>query len=195
MVRGGCVCPCVFGMIFLRLKCESRWPQVLALGFLSWWPIYNYCPGQTGCLSDTESRLISRWDQRLRAVWGELDQCCKYQRPCSDWAGCAMWWFPYKWLNWNIKSVECFKMYRKAKIFFFNAFCHITPKPSENFPQCVDKLRNLHSLWFSDDNCPVEIKPASFQELVLLIRTGMLEKGIWLMYFHQTVVIKYKSSL
>lgn len=74
-------------------------------------------------------------------------------------------------------------------------FATLPAKPSENFPQCADKLTNLQNLWFSDDNCPVEIKPASFQEFVLLIQRGMSEKGIWFTYFHQTVVIKYKSSL
>lgn len=85
-------------------------------------------------------------------------------------------------------------MYKKAEIFLI-PFATLPPTTSENFPQFTDKLTNLQSPWFSDDNCPVEIKPASFQEFVLLIHTGMSEKGIWLTYFHPTVVIEYKSSL
>lgn len=50
-------------------------------------------------------------------------------------------------------------------------FSTLPLKPSEIFPQFADKLANLQSPWFSDDNCPVEIKPASFQEFVLLIYT------------------------
>lgn len=86
-------------------------------------------------------------------------------------------------------------MHRKAKIFLmpFSTLSH--SKPSENFPQFAHKLTNLQSPWFSDDNCPVEIKPASFQEFVLLIHTGMSEKGIWLTYFHQTVAVKHKLPL
>lgn len=67
------------------------------------------------------------------------------------------------------------------------------PKTLKNFPQFADKLTNLQSPWFSGDNCPMGIKPASFQEFVLLIHTGMSGKGIWLTYFHQTVANKYKS--
>jgi hypothetical protein len=76
------------------------------------------------------------------------------------------------WIGLLNSSKQAGKLYFKC---FFSMLLP-APQTSENVPQFVDKLTNLQSSRFSDDNCPVEIKLASFQEFALLICIGMSEK-------------------